>query len=371
MNVLFAGGGTGGHIYPAVALADALAERSCIRFIGTADRLEQRIVPQAGYDLRTIAARPLTRKLSLETLRTAGVNAAGIMQALRELRAFEPAMIVATGGYVCFPVVVAARMLRASGLLHARFALLEPNAQPGLTNRLLAPLVDEVWGAYAAAQPYFGKKFRHTGIPVRSSLLRPRNRIEAARRLHLDPSRRTILAVGGSQGARSLNQSIAALITRRALPESWQILHLCGERDYGYMQAEERDPFGNNRIRLVPYLDDMADAYEVADLAIARSGASTLAEFAALGVPSILTPYPFASDDHQRHNANVFAQAGAALIIEDRELNADSLWWALRETFEGERLQAMAQAARSLGSRDAVTAILARIEALAPRMNAA
>jgi UDP-N-acetylglucosamine--N-acetylmuramyl-(pentapeptide) pyrophosphoryl-undecaprenol N-acetylglucosamine transferase len=261
MNVLFAGGGTGGHLYPAIALADALRGRANIRFIGTSDRLETTIVPQAGYELQTIASRPLRRSLSFATLQTMGANALGVAQALRALLRFSPDVVVATGGYVCFPVMLAAKLLRTVRRLRARLALLEPNAQPGLTNRLLAPLVDEVWGAFPRADRAFASKYVQTGIPVRASLFRPNNRVEAARRFGLDPSRRTILAVGGSQGARSINEVVAALVTRRALPAEWQILHVSGERDYEYMQAEERTPFGENRIVLVPYLRNMADAY--------------------------------------------------------------------------------------------------------------
>jgi UDP-N-acetylglucosamine--N-acetylmuramyl-(pentapeptide) pyrophosphoryl-undecaprenol N-acetylglucosamine transferase len=371
MNILFTGGGTGGHVYPAVALADALRQRACIRFIGTADRLESKIVPDAGYELRTIASRPLQRSISVGTLQTAAVNAAGIVQAVRALREFAPDIIIATGGYVCFPVIVAARMLRTAGLLHARLALVEPNAQPGLTNRLLAPLVDEVWGAFAQNDPRFAGKYVHTGVPVRESLFHPNNRVEAARRIGLDPNRKTIVAIGGSQGARSINETIAALVTRRALPPDWQILHASGERDYEYMQAEQRAPFSGNRIVLVPYLREMADAYALAELVIARAGASTLGELAALGLPSVLIPYPYASEDHQTANARAFESAGAAVMLADRELNADGLWWILRDVMEPSRLAAMREAARSLAVRDPVATILARIDALISRKSAA
>lgn len=371
MNVLFAGGGTGGHLYPAIALADALRGRATIRFIGTADRLESKIVPDAGYELVTISSRPLQRNLSLQTVQTAIVNTAGIAQALRALSAFSPDIVIATGGYVCFPVMVAAKILRLFGRVRARLALVEPNAQPGLTNRLLAPMVDEVWGAFGESDPRFAGKYVHTGIPVRQGLFHPNNRIEAARRLGLDPNRKTILAIGGSQGARSINETIAALVTRRALPAEWQILHASGERDYEYMQAEERVPFGENRIVLVPYLREMADAYALADLVIARAGASTLGELAALGLPSILVPYPFASEDHQAMNARAFEAAGAASVIADRDLNPDSLWWMLRDVMEPGRLDLMRSAARSLATRDPVATILARIDGLTSRKTAA
>jgi UDP-N-acetylglucosamine--N-acetylmuramyl-(pentapeptide) pyrophosphoryl-undecaprenol N-acetylglucosamine transferase len=371
VRILFAGGGTGGHVYPAIALADALADHAEIRFIGTADRLERSIVPDAGYALCTISSRPLTRKLSLGMMQTVLSNAAGVIQAVRVLRAFSPDAIVATGGYVCFPVIVAAKLLRATGQLRAKLALLEPNARPGLTNRLLAPLVDEVWGAFDGGDSAFAGKYVHTGIPVRGSLFRPNNRIEAARRLGLDPSRRTIVALGGSQGARSLNETIAALVTRRALPDDWQILHVSGERDYAYMQAEERELFGGNAVVLTAYMRDMADAYALCDLVVARAGASTLGELAALGIASILVPFPYASDDHQTLNAHAFEAAGAAIVIPDGDLNADSLWWTLRAAMEPARLSAMREAARSLAAGDPVASILARIDVLTSRKNAA
>ncbi|MEO6912964.1 MAG: UDP-N-acetylglucosamine--N-acetylmuramyl-(pentapeptide) pyrophosphoryl-undecaprenol N-acetylglucosamine transferase, partial [Candidatus Baltobacteraceae bacterium] len=230
LRVVFTGGGTGGHLYPAIAIADALRARADIRFIGTADRLEATIVPQAGYPIQFVAARPLSRKPSLESLRMLGTNLSGLAAAIRLLLANPPDLIVASGGYVCFPVVLAARMLRALGRIHAPIAVIEINARPGLTNRLLAPLVDEVWGAFADGDPAFRKKYVHTGVPVRRSLHTLPQRFDAARRLGLDPNRRTILAVGGSQGARKLNEVIAGLLTRRALPPDWQVLHLSGER---------------------------------------------------------------------------------------------------------------------------------------------
>jgi UDP-N-acetylglucosamine--N-acetylmuramyl-(pentapeptide) pyrophosphoryl-undecaprenol N-acetylglucosamine transferase len=370
MRVAFAGGGTGGHLYPALAIADALRDRATIQFIGSEDGLETSVVPEAGYELVTIKSRPLQRGNTLGTIATAATNVVGVAQGMRVLGAFHPDIVIATGGYVCFPAMVAARILRLFGRLHAPLALLEPNARPGLANRLLAPVVDEVWGAFPDADPVFSGKYVYTGIPIRACLLHPNNRIEAARRLGLDPARRTILAVGGSQGARTINEAVSALVTRRALPPNWQILHVCGERDFEYMQAAERQPFGDNRVVLVPYLHDMADAYALCDLAIARAGASTLGELAALGIPAVLIPYPFAAEDHQTHNAQMLAARDAAVIIEDRALSADSLWWTLREVMQSERLEELRSAARSLANRDAVATILARVEALVPKNNA-
>jgi UDP-N-acetylglucosamine--N-acetylmuramyl-(pentapeptide) pyrophosphoryl-undecaprenol N-acetylglucosamine transferase len=363
VKVAFAGGGTGGHVYPAIALADALRDRADILFIGSPDGIENTLVPAAGYELAAVQSSPLQRGAWSGVLHTITANSAGIAQGVSVLRAFDPDIVIATGGYVCFPAMAAARILRGVRPSPA-LALLEPNAHPGLANRLLAPIVDEVWGAFPQADPAFARKYVYTGVPVRASLLHPDNRIEAARRLGLDPARRTILAIGGSQGARSVNEAVAALVTRRALPAAWQVLHICGERDYEYMQAAERTPFGENLAVLVSYLPDMADAYAVCDLAIARAGASTLGELTALGIPALLVPYPFASEDHQATNARKLAESGAAVVIADGELNADSLWWTLREVMRPERLDEMRSAARLRANRDPVAAILARVEAL-------
>jgi UDP-N-acetylglucosamine--N-acetylmuramyl-(pentapeptide) pyrophosphoryl-undecaprenol N-acetylglucosamine transferase len=315
--------------------------------------------------LTFVPSSALQRKLSLRTLRTVGRNLIGIVVALRALAAFRPQMVVATGGYVCFPVVVAARLLRLAGVLRCGIALLEINVRPGLTNRLLAPLVDEVWTTYDASAPYFRGKARRTGTPVRASLLKPVNPSRARMALQLAPERTTIVAMGGSQGARSINEAIVALVTRRTIGEGRQVLHVSGERDYDYMQAEERDTAGNH-VALVPYLPDPANAYAAADVVIARSGASTLAELAATGTPSILVPYPHAADDHQAHNAEVFAAAGASVVIADRDLDGDRLWWALDAILQPERLAAMRRAAAGLTTPGAGANIVTRIESLIP-----
>jgi UDP-N-acetylglucosamine--N-acetylmuramyl-(pentapeptide) pyrophosphoryl-undecaprenol N-acetylglucosamine transferase len=188
----------------------------------------------------------------------------------------------------------------------------------------------------------------------------------ARERLELDPAAQTIVAMGGSQGARSINETIAALVTRRSLGAERQVLHLCGTRDYDYMLAEERHLAEGNQVRLVPYLDDPADAYGAADIVVARAGASTLAELAVTGTAAILIPYPHAAEDHQARNAALFVERGAAVMIRDQDLNPDKLWWILRECLEPARLAAMRAAAAALAPPDAATAIVRRIEALVP-----
>ena len=368
MNVVFTGGGTGGHLYPAIAIADALRDRANVLFVGTADRLEATLVPKAGYPLATVFSRALTRKLSLEFLRTVTANAAGTFQAARILHRFKPDIVIATGGYVCAPVVLAARMLGVRPI-----ALLEPNARPGLTNRLLAPLVDEVWGAFPHGDTRFAGKYVHTGIPVRASLRVLPSREEAVARLGLSAKRRTLLAVGGSQGARSINDALTSLVKTDGLPAGWQLVHVTGEREYDRVRSALRQAQSdtgvavNHESAVRPYLHDMTDAYAAADLVLARAGASTLGELAATGKPAILVPYPLASDDHQMANAAAAAATGAAIVLEDRELAAGRLRSVLAETSVPARLAAMETAAAGLRATDPVATILARVENLASR----
>jgi UDP-N-acetylglucosamine--N-acetylmuramyl-(pentapeptide) pyrophosphoryl-undecaprenol N-acetylglucosamine transferase len=365
LKVAFTGGGTGGHIYPALAIDEALRTDAAdgtyeARFFGNRDGLEATLV--TTMPLVFVPSAPLQRKLSVGTLRTIFANLAGVVVALRALASYRPAMLVATGGYVCFPVVVAARILRVLRIARPRIALLEINATPGLTNRLLLPLVDEVWTTYAASTESFGRKTVVTGAPVRASLRAALDPREARTRLGLDPDGTTVVVMGGSQGARSINEAVAALVTRRTLPAVWQILHVSGERDYPYMEAEERHPAAGNRIRLVAYLADPADAYAAADVVVARAGASTLAELAATGTPAVLIPYPHAADQHQARNAELFAEAGAAVVLPDAGLDGDKLWWLLSSCVEPQRNATMRAAARSLSPADSTAAIRVRVE---------
>lgn len=364
LNVVFTGGGTGGHVYPALAIAQALGDRATVTFIGTADRLEAKIVPQAGYPLITIRA---------GSARNAHVNAIGIFQAVSALRRLRPDIVIATGGYVCFPVVIAARVLGK------RIALLEPNAHPGLTNRALAPYVDEVWGAFAQADKRFANKYVHTGIPVRASLRSLPPRDAALERLGLSPKRSTLLAMGGSQGARSINDALTSLLASDGLPDGWQLIHVTGEQEYDRVRAAlrqaQRDRGGSGATchpepvegALRSYLNDMTDAYAAADLVLARAGASTLGELAATGRPAILVPYPYATGDHQRANAAMVAQAGAAVVVDDRELIAGKLRGILADVTRPLRLAELRAAAERERAADPVATILARVDALTMR----
>jgi UDP-N-acetylglucosamine--N-acetylmuramyl-(pentapeptide) pyrophosphoryl-undecaprenol N-acetylglucosamine transferase len=366
VTVVFAGGGTGGHIYPAIAIADALRSRATIAFIGSADRLETTIVPKAGYRLHTVCAHALPRRLSFDLLRAVAGNVRGTLQSLSLLAAARPDLVVATGGYVCFPVALAARIRQLVGLSRAPIVLLEPNLTPGVTTRLLAPMVNEIWGECGGFPRRWRAKCRATGVPVRSSLRSLPSREAAALRLGLDPARPVLLAIGGSQGARAINDALVGGLQRNALPASWQVLALTGAAEYekvraavGAVKAAETTPFV-----VRPYLDEMGDAYAVADLVVARAGASTLGELAALAKPAVLAPYPFATEAHQRANAARFEAAGAAIVMNDQQLASGALPAVLAEATAPQRLASLASGARQLAQNDPLAQILARIDTL-------
>jgi len=306
----------------------------------------------------------LERRLSLGTLRTVARNLAGVVVALRALARYRPAVVIATGGYVCFPVVFAARLLRLARILNARIFLLEMNARPGLTNRLLAPLVDEVWITYAGSAHYFRGKAVVTGAPVRASLARPIEPAAARAALGLEPGRTTIVVMGGSQGARSINDAVVDLVTAHALPPNWQILHISGERDYDAVHARQAARMPDNVIRLVAYLPDPTAAYAAADIVIARAGASTLAELAVTATPAVLVPYPFAAEGHQAANAELFAANGAAVVIGDAALSGAKLLATLTACLAPEALARMRAAAAALSPSGAAGRIVERITAL-------
>jgi UDP-N-acetylglucosamine--N-acetylmuramyl-(pentapeptide) pyrophosphoryl-undecaprenol N-acetylglucosamine transferase len=362
VKVVFAAGGTGGHIYPALAIAGALRERfdATIDFIGTSDRLEARIVPAAGYSLRTVSAKAMVAGPE-RTVVNAFANAWGVAQSVQLLRRLRPDAVIATGGYVCFPVVAAAALLRRSGLSKAGIAMLEPNAAAGLTSRVTARWVDEVWGPFAVADAEFAGKYVRTAVPVRAGLRRLPDRAAAAAAFGLDPGKAILFAMGGSQGARSLNDALIAGLRAQAFP-GWQAIVVTGDRGFDTYRAAEADG-----VAVRPYLNDPAPAYAASDLVLARAGASTLAELAAVGKPAVLVPYPFAAADHQTSNAVEFAKSGAAMVVSDSDVREGKLIAALHTAMEPVRLADAASAARRMAAEDPLAGIAARVERLASR----
>ncbi|MGQ9780348.1 MAG: undecaprenyldiphospho-muramoylpentapeptide beta-N-acetylglucosaminyltransferase [Bacillota bacterium] len=327
MRVLIAGGGTGGHVYPGITIGQAIRARrpeAEILFVGTREGLEADVVPREGFALETLPLMGLPRKLSPRVLVAAWLAGKGLLAAFRLIKRFRPDLVVGTGGYVCGPVVLAAVLCGVPS------AIQEQNAFPGLTNRFLGRLVRRVFLGYEEAARYFPPdKVAVTGNPIRAGILAA-DRTEAAAKLGLDPALTTVLVMGASQGARSLNEALLTCLPRLLLQPRLQVLHIAGRRNYeAVREALEHlrlPPAMAARVVIAPYIYNMPDAYAVADLVVSRAGAISLAEMTARGLPLILVPFPYAAADHQLFNARALEAKGAAKVILDRELNGERLY---------------------------------------------
>ncbi len=358
MKILFTGGGTGGHIYPALAVADKLKSRLAeldVLFVGTETGLEAEIVPQAGYDLKTIPVEGFPRRLTWRWLVTAGKAGLGLLQANRIISDFNPDIVVGTGGYVAGPTVLAAALRGVPTLIH------EQNAYPGLTNRMLARVVDKIALTTDQADQYFNysEKTVVTGNPVRPEILSKR-KLPAYRELDLDPQRKVILIVGGSRGAKSINQALVDIYSDLQTTD-WQVIHITGKRDFSWV-AEKAEQQGlenleAGELRIESYLHNMASALAAADLIVSRAGATMLAEVNACGLPAVLIPYPHAAENHQEYNARALEEAGAAEVILDKELTGKKLFRIIKEIVNY-RLEEMGRASENMGQLRAADKII-------------
>ena len=321
MKVLIAGGGTGGHIYPGIAVAEELKRLSPetrVLFVGGDRGLEGRVVPEAGFELATIPARGLPRKALWRVPGALLANAGAFAKAMGIVRSYAPDVVLGTGGYVSAPVVVAAWLARRPVILQ------EQNAVPGLTNRLLARVADEVHVAFTESRSWFARKDRLklSGNPVRRMILSG-DRRQALARFGLSEQAATVFVFGGSRGARRINEATLDAMARLRGGLQAQFILQTGKEDFAW--AKERAEKEQLPVTVVPYLTHIHEAYAAADLVVCRAGAMTLAEIAACGVPAILVPYPFAAYDHQVTNAQNLAERGGAVMILDADLTGERL----------------------------------------------
>lgn len=357
MRVVFGGGGTGGHIYPALALARyivAREENAEILFIGTSGGLESQIIPSEGFSLQTIPVRAFQGR----SLHKWGSAAADLLRSIRQVRRIlkvvKPHIVVGTGGYVSGPVVLGARTLRCPSIIH------EQNAIAGRANRILAPLVNRVCISFEDSRRYFSRFSRVTltGNP-RSGEVLGHTRDEAARSLGLHPGRKTILVVGGSRGALKINEVMTELILQGKLLPRVQVYYITGQIYYDRVMESLRetgtlDRKTGARIFVKPYSGDMPLLLAAADLIISRAGASTMAEITARGLPAILIPSPNVAYNHQYYNARILEKEGAARIILEENLQPDNLAREINRVMEQPEIQEkMARNSRKLGITDA------------------
>jgi UDP-N-acetylglucosamine--N-acetylmuramyl-(pentapeptide) pyrophosphoryl-undecaprenol N-acetylglucosamine transferase len=356
-TVLLAGGGTGGHVFPSLAVAAALRDADAelaIEFVGTARGLESRLVPEAGWTLHAIEAMAIQRKLSPSLLRVPGLLARATRQVGELIAARNVVAAVVFGGYVSAPLAVAAWRAKVPLIVH------EQNAIPGLANRLAGR-----WAAAIATTHELSRFGRVapvvTGNPVRPGLDRDsavQGRAAALAHFDLEAQRRTLLVFGGSQGAKRINDAAVASATRWSAPAQLQILHATGRGSYETVAADWKEALAQDTpaplVRCIDFIDKMEFAYAAADVVVCRAGASTLAELTVLGLPSVLVPYPHATADHQTANARSVSSAGGAVLVPDAELDGARLVGAAEPLLlDEQRREQMAAAARSVGKPDA------------------
>lgn len=352
MRIIISGGGTGGHIYPAITIARKMQEKvKCceILFIGTQNGLEADIIPKEGFEIQFIDVAGFERRLTVKNIQNLAKAIGSIWQSQKLIRQFKPDIVIGTGGYVCGPVLLAASLFRIPTMIQ------EQNVIPGVTNKILSRFVDKIALGFAEAGRYFPSqtKLFFSGNPIRQEVISAA-RGESMEALGLDPAKRTILISGGSRGAHSINQSMMRVHQFFAGSKEIQLLHVTGQSEYngivGNFNQNGIDVTAAGNIIIKPYLYNMPQALAAADLAIFRAGALGLAELTARGIPSILVPYPYAAENHQEFNAREMERQGAAVLIRDRDLNADILLKTINELINSpDKLEAMALASKKIG----------------------
>ncbi len=359
---MIAAGGTGGHIFPALAIGEELRRQRAdakILFVGTDRGLEERVFVGHGFALRILRTRGFIRgwapmdvlKNVLLPFRLVGVMA----EARKLLREFAPGAVIGCGGYVTGPVVFVAARRKVPTLIQ------EQNSRPGRTTQILSRFVDEVHLTYEEAARFLSARARWTvsGNPIRANM-KLMDRAAAAAEWNLDPAKNILLVVGGSLGARSINETIADSIN--SLSDHTQIVWQTGPSDLDRMRARVGTTAG---VRVIPFVEDMAAAYSCADLVVCRAGAMTLSELTLMGKPSILVPYPYAADNHQEFNAQSLVRRGAAVMVRNSEIHTlgPAIVGLLNDP---ERLRVMAQESFALRQPDAAATI---VRALLQRLN--
>lgn len=367
LRVLMAGGGTAGHLFPCLAVAEELAELapgSEVRYVGARGRIDQRVLAERGLPHDLIDARPVPYRPSLEAVRAALATVRAVGQSGRIIRGFDPHVVFTTGGFVGAAVGLAARRAHKALVLHV------PDARPDRGNRLVARWAAAITAVSERAVAALGKGVV-TGHPIRRELARA-TRAEGLSALGLDPDRPTILVTGGSQGARRLNLAVMAALPVLLDELGAQVVHLSGSLDHATLRAEAERLGNPPAYHLHEHLANPGLALAVADLAITRAGAGSLAEICLHGVPMIVVPYPFAGG-HQRLNAEPLAEAGAAILVPDEEFSAERLRTLARELLGDrspsgrERLARMAAAAHAAAHPDAARAVAQTVLAVARR----
>jgi UDP-N-acetylglucosamine--N-acetylmuramyl-(pentapeptide) pyrophosphoryl-undecaprenol N-acetylglucosamine transferase len=368
MRYLITGGGTGGHIYPALAIANEIKNTdkdAKILYLGTEKGLESELVPKAGFDFKTIRVKGMPRKINKESFLAAKELLHGIADSKKIIKEFKPDIVIGTGGYVCGPVVYIAAKKRIKTMIH------EQNAFPGITNKILSRYVDRVAVTFDEAKKYFKYPDRviNTGNPIRKEIVNV-NKDNAYKTLGIDKNIPFVLSFGGSGGQKKLNDSMYFLIKEGLKNEDIQIIHVTGKRFYDEFMTKLRKDniILNEKIKVIPYLYEVPEALNIASIVVASSGAITLAEISAIGVPSILIPKAYTAENHQEFNARAFEDKGASIVILEKDLINTRLNDTVYDLIKDKnKLSNMAMESKSLGKINASKKIIDEIQFLLER----
>jgi UDP-N-acetylglucosamine--N-acetylmuramyl-(pentapeptide) pyrophosphoryl-undecaprenol N-acetylglucosamine transferase len=361
-NIFFAGGGTGGHIYPALAIAQQiknLRPDASITFFCSDRVIDSQILAKTGFNYLPLPAVGFSAN-PIQMLKFLIATHKSYYLAKKELASYTPAVVVGVGGFVSTGPILAAHKLGIP------VKILNTDSVPGKANKFLARYADEIYAQFELSRNYFGKAANRvvvTGCPLRSEFAHPDKRT-AVTDLGLDSTKKILLITGASTGARSINNAISAMLdTLSAFANNWQIVHLTGRSDFDAVKKTYKNCTLTHKV--VEYYDDMANLLAAADLVIGRAGAVSVAEYAAAGVPCIAMPYPYHTDNHQRKNAEQLERAGCAVIVDDQieaKKNAVILWPLLEKLMAGgELLNEMRQKAHTFGKSNAAAEIAKRI----------
>lgn len=357
MRVILSGGGTGGHIYPAIAIANKIRDsfpKAEILFIGTEGGLESDLVPKAGYKIKYIPTSYIKRSLSLHNLKTAGMLVAGLFEAGKIIRSFKPELVIGTGGFVCGPVLYVAAKMGFKTLIH------EQNVFPGLTNRLLSSSVDRIAISFPEAEGYFKPKNKEklvlTGNPIRDEFLKVSD--QDANMIYKLDNRPLVLIVGGSGGSKRLNQAAIDLL-RQHPTNNYRILLVTGRNHYQpVLEALKDNSSALNANSILSYINDMPYALKACDLIICSAGAITIAEITAVGKPSILIPKAHTAENHQEYNAKAIEATGAAIMIKEEELSGETLYKSIEKVIADKEMYVrMQEASAKVAKTDAIDLI--------------
>ncbi len=366
-RIVLTGGGTGGHVYPALSVVEQLLgdpDVEAILYIGASGHLEERLAAERNIEFIGLSVGGMPRKFSLKMLTWPFQMLSAIYRAKSALAKFKPTAVLGTGGYASAPPLAAARLLSIPYAIH------EPDAHPGLVNRVFgsnAKLVS--LGMEGAADQFHPKngKVVPNGNPVSKNFTATFEKSAVCALFGLKPEFKTVLVTGGSQGAQAINETVfAALPKLLAMDPPLQIIHQVGEKNFAdFKQRLAPSVEGNPRYHLRPYFDDLSTAYAASDLTVCRAGAMTISELAVTGTPAIFIPYPFAAQDHQTFNANFIAEKGAATVIKQSDLTVDTFISAVTEIlFNSEKLDAMRVSMRKLGKAEAAASLAANVKQL-------